>query len=99
MDITTSTEWAALAKHHEEIRERHLRDLFAADPDRGRTMSVQAADLHVDYSKHRVTRETLDLLLALAKAAGLRDRIDGMFRGDRINVSEDRSVLHTALRL
>jgi glucose-6-phosphate isomerase len=99
MDITTSSEWATLAKHHEAIRHRHLRELFAENPDRGRTMNVQAVDLYVDYSKHRVTRETIDLLLAVANAAGLRDRIDAMFRGEHVNVSEDRAVLHTALRL
>jgi glucose-6-phosphate isomerase len=99
MDITTSSEWATLAKHHEAIRHRHLRELFAENPDRGRTMNVQAVDLYVDYSKHRVTRETIDLLLAAANAAGLRDRIDAMFRGEHVNVSEDRAVLHTALRL
>src|SRR6266498_5331086 len=99
MDITTSTEWAALAKHHDEIRDRHLRELFAEDPDRGRTMTVQAVDLYVDYAKHRVTRETFDLLFAVANAAGLPDRLNAMFRGDHVNVSEDRAVLHTALRL
>jgi len=99
MDITTSAEWAALAKHHEEIRNRHLREFFAADPKRGSEMTVEAEDLYIDYSKHRVTRETVDLLVAVAEAAGLRDRMDAMFRGDHINVSEDRAVLHSALRL
>jgi glucose-6-phosphate isomerase len=99
MDITTSAAWAALAKHHKEIKHLHLRDMFAADPDRGRDMTIEAVDLYIDYSKHRVTRETIDLLLAVAEAAGLRGGIDAMFRGDHLNVSEDRAVLHTALRL
>jgi glucose-6-phosphate isomerase len=99
IDITTTPEWDALAKHHAEVGGRHLRELFAADPDRGRTMALEAADLYLDYSKQRATAETLRLLVAVAERAGLRDRIDGMFRGDHINVSEDRAVLHTALRL
>jgi glucose-6-phosphate isomerase len=99
IDITTTPEWDALAKHHAEIGPRHLRELFAEDPDRARSMSVDAAGLYLDYSKHRATAETIRLLVALAEKAGLRERIDGMFRGDHINVSEDRAVLHTALRL
>ncbi|MFG2074242.1 glucose-6-phosphate isomerase [Nonomuraea maritima] len=98
-DITQSQEWAALGKHHDELAGRQLRELFAEDPGRAGRMTVTAADLFLDYSKHRVTRETLDLLLALAERAGLRERIDAMFRGVHINVSEDRAVLHTALRL
>jgi glucose-6-phosphate isomerase len=99
IDITTTPEWDALAKHHAEVGGRHLRELFAEDPDRGRTMAVEAADLYLDYSKHRATADTVRMLVALADRAGLRDRIDGMFRGEHINVSEDRAVLHTALRL
>ncbi|HST65603.1 MAG TPA: glucose-6-phosphate isomerase [Mycobacteriales bacterium] len=99
IDITTTAEWAALAAHHAEIGPRHLRELFAADPDRGQALTVEAADLYLDYSKQRVTAETIRLLVALAGAAGLRERIDGMFAGEHINVSEDRAVLHTALRL
>jgi glucose-6-phosphate isomerase len=99
IDITTTAEWAALAAHHAEIGPRHLRELFAADADRGQALTVEAADLYLDYSKQRVTAETVRLLVALAEAAGLRDRIDGMFAGEHINVSEDRAVLHTALRL
>jgi glucose-6-phosphate isomerase len=99
IDVTATPEWAALAEHHATVGGRHLRELFAADPDRGRTMAVEAADLYLDYSKHRATAQTVRLLVALAERAGLRDRIDGMFRGDHINVSEDRAVLHTALRL
>ena len=99
IDITTTPEWDALAKHHAELGARHLRELFAEDPDRGRAMAVEAGDLYLDYSKHRATAETVRLLVALAERAGLRDRIDGMFSGEHINVSEDRAVLHTALRL
>ena len=99
IDITATPEWAALAEHHAAVGGRHLRELFAEDPGRGRAMAVEAADLYLDYSKHRATAETVRLLVALADRAGLRDRIDGMFRGDHINVSEDRAVLHTALRL
>ncbi len=99
MDITTTAEWAALARHHDDVKDLHLRRLFADEPDRGRTMTVTAADLYLDYSKHRLTAETLRLLVGLAERAGLRERIDAMFRGERINTSEDRAVLHVALRL
>ncbi|MFD9945170.1 glucose-6-phosphate isomerase [Nonomuraea sp. NPDC059023] len=98
-DITQSQEWTALAKHHEEIAGTTLRELFAADPGRAERLSVRAGDLYLDYSKHRATAETFDLLLRLAERAGLSDRIEAMFRGEHINVSEDRAVLHTALRL
>ncbi|MES9543787.1 glucose-6-phosphate isomerase [Actinomadura sp. NPDC000600] len=98
-DITESPEWTALAEHHAAIAGRHLRELFADDPGRADRMTVTAGDLFLDYSKHRVTGETLTLLAALAERAGLRDRIEAMFRGEHINVSEDRAVLHTALRL
>jgi glucose-6-phosphate isomerase len=99
IDITSTAEWDALSRHHAEIGGRHLRELFAEDPDRGSRMTVEAADLYLDYSKHRATADTVRLLVGLAERAGLRDRIDGMFRGEHINVSEDRAVLHTALRL
>ncbi|MFI6503281.1 glucose-6-phosphate isomerase [Nonomuraea typhae] len=98
-DITQSQEWTALAKHHEEIAGTTLRELFAADPGRAGRLSVRAGDLFLDYSKHRATGETFDLLVRLAERAGLREKIEAMFRGDHINVSEDRAVLHTALRL
>ncbi|WP_206061110.1 glucose-6-phosphate isomerase [Nonomuraea basaltis] len=98
-DITQSQEWAALAKHHEELAGRHLRELFAQDPGRAGRMTVTAGDLYLDYAKHRATQETIDLLVALAERAGLRDRIGAMFGGEHINVSEDRAVLHVALRL
>jgi glucose-6-phosphate isomerase len=96
--ITESKEWRALAAHFDEVREVHLRELFAADPERGERLSVEASGVYLDYSKNRVTDETIRLLVALAHRAGLRDRIDAMFRGDKINVTEDRAVLHTALR-
>ncbi|GAA3937576.1 glucose-6-phosphate isomerase [Actinomadura viridis] len=98
-DITETAEWSALAEHHTALAGRHLRELFAEDPGRAGRMTADAGDLHLDYSKHRVTGETLRLLTALAERAGLRDRITAMFSGERINVSEDRAVLHTALRL
>ncbi|MFA1550197.1 glucose-6-phosphate isomerase [Actinomadura chokoriensis] len=98
-DITESPEWSALAEHHAALAGRHLRDLFADDPGRVDRMTVTAGDLHLDYSKHRATGETLTLLVALAERAGLRARIEAMFTGEHINVSEDRAVLHTALRL
>jgi glucose-6-phosphate isomerase len=88
----------ALADHHRAIRKVHLRNLFAGDPRRGERLTAEAAGLFLDYSKNRVTDETLSLLLGLAAAAGLRERIDAMFRGDPINVTERRSVLHVALR-
>ena len=97
-DITASPEWAALAEHADTVRPRHLRDLFAAEPERGTDLTGTLADLFVDFSKHRVTAETLPLLTAVARRAGLPESIEAMFAGERINVSEDRAVLHTALR-
>jgi len=90
--------WQALEKHYEGIRNRQLRDLFARDPGRGERMTTEAAGVFLDYSKNRVDDETLALLLALAEQSGLRERIDAMFRGDKINVTEKRAVLHVALR-
>jgi glucose-6-phosphate isomerase len=90
--------WQALSAHAGQMRDIHLRQLFAADPERAGRMTVEAAGLTLDYSKHRVTSKTLGLLLGLAEDAGLRERIDAMFRGDRINVTENRAVLHVALR-
>jgi glucose-6-phosphate isomerase len=98
-NASLSPQWAALESHLPEVRDLHLRELFATDPRRGAELTVQAADLHVDYSKHRVTRRTLDLLLRLADAADLRGAIEAMFTGAHINSTEDRAVLHTALRL
>ncbi len=90
--------WRALQDHYEAIRSRHLRDLFAHDPKRGERMTVEAAGVFLDYSKNRVDDETLKLLLALAEQSGLRERIEAMFRGEKINVTENRAVLHVALR-
>jgi glucose-6-phosphate isomerase len=91
--------WAALAEHHEKIKDLHLRDLFAADADRGERLTMEAAGIFLDYSKNRITDETLALLFELASQSGLSDRIEAMFRGDRINTTENRSVLHVALRM
>jgi glucose-6-phosphate isomerase len=90
--------WKALAAHQKQIRNRHLRELFAADPERGTRLTAEAAGLYLDYSKNRITDETVKLLTRLAEESGLRARIDAMFRGDRINVTEDRAALHVALR-
>jgi glucose-6-phosphate isomerase len=96
--IDATPEWAALEAHRAERAGVHLRELFREDPGRGERLTLEAADLFLDYSKHLVTDETIGLLLALAERAGLRDRIEAMFRGERINVTEDRPVLHVALR-
>jgi glucose-6-phosphate isomerase len=90
--------WKALREHHAKIRNVHLRQLFGDDPRRGERLTVEGAGLYLDYSKHRVTDETVPLLLRLAEEAGLRERIDAMFRGDKINITEGRAVLHVALR-
>ena len=90
--------WKALAIHYEKIRDLHLRQLFAADATRGERLSAEAVGIYLDYSKNRVTDETLGLLGRLAEESGLRGRIDGMFRGDKINQTENRAVLHVALR-
>jgi glucose-6-phosphate isomerase len=97
--LTQSPAWAALSAHHREIANTHLRDLFAADPSRGERLTAEGAGLYLDYSKHRVTEETLRLLVALAEQSGLAERTAAMFAGERINVSENRSVLHVALRM
>ncbi|HEU5491626.1 MAG TPA: glucose-6-phosphate isomerase [Gaiellaceae bacterium] len=91
--------WAALERHFDEIRQRHLRDLFAEDATRGERLVAEGAGIHLDYSKNRVTDETLRLLLELAEESGLAERTEAMFRGDRINATENRSVLHVALRM
>ena len=98
MGTTNSAEWQALAEHHRAVRDRHLRDLFAEDPRRGTELVVTAGDLYLDYSKNRLTRETVRLLAALAERVGLRERTEAMFRGEHINATEDRAVLHVALR-
>jgi glucose-6-phosphate isomerase len=99
MDLTTTAEWQALAAHFAETGQRHLRDLFADDDGRATRLTVGAADLTLDYSKHRVTDETLRLLFAVARAAGVEARRDAMFAGAHINATEDRAVLHVALRM
>ena len=91
--------WAELDAHHTEIAPKHLRELFAAEPERGDQLTAEGAGLYLDYSKHRITPETIRLLLALAEQVGLRERTEAMFAGDPINVSEGRSVLHVALRM
>jgi glucose-6-phosphate isomerase len=98
-DITTTSEWTELAQHHAAVAPRHLRDLFADDPERTQALTTSGVDLVMDYSKHRITRDTLPLLTALARRAGLPGRIEAMFSGEHINTSENRAVLHTALRL
>ncbi len=96
--ITETPEWQALVAHFEQLRDEELRDLFANDPERGTRLTVDAEGVYFDYSKHRVTTDTIALLVAVAERAGLRERIDAMFRGDKINVTEQRAVLHVALR-
>ncbi len=96
--LTRRKAWKALETHAGKMRETHLRTLFAGDPKRGERMTVEAAGLFLDYSKNRVTDETLRLLLQLAEESGLKQRIEAMFRGDKINVTEKRAVLHVALR-
>jgi glucose-6-phosphate isomerase len=96
--LTRRPAWKALRAHHKAVRELHLRDLFAADPKRGERLCAEAAGIYLDYSKNRITDETLGLLIQLAEQSGLRARIDAMFRGDKINITEDRAVLHVALR-
>jgi glucose-6-phosphate isomerase len=90
--------WRALEAHYKQVRKLHLRELFAGDPKRGERMTVEAAGIYLDYSKNRITDETLKLLLQLARESGLQDRIEAMFRGEKINVTEKRAVLHVALR-
>lgn len=99
IDITSTVEWQELAAHRAEVESIHLRDLFEQDPQRATRMYTTAGDLSIDYSKHRITDRTLELLLGLVRAARVEDRRDAMFAGERINVTEGRSVLHTALRL
>jgi glucose-6-phosphate isomerase len=96
--LTESKAWKALQSNYEQIRGLHLRDIFATDPDRGERLSVEALGLFFDYSKNRITDETIALLIALAQESGLKARIDAMFRGDKINITEKRAVLHVALR-
>ncbi len=97
--IDQTPAWAALRDHHAAVRDTHLRDLFAADPERATRLTAEGAGLFLDYSKHRITSDTMPLLLDLARAAGVEERREAMFAGQRINVTEDRAVLHTALRV
>lgn len=98
-DLTGSHAWQQLSAHQPHVYAMHLREIFAVDPKRGAELTIDVGDLHIDYSKHRVLRETLDLLLGLAREVGLEDKRDAMLCGEHINTSEDRAVLHTALRL
>jgi glucose-6-phosphate isomerase len=96
--LTQRPAWKALGEHYQKIRDVHLRTLFDQDPRRGERFAVEGAGLYLDYSKHRITEETMRLLLALAQESGLRARIDAMFAGEKINITEHRAVLHVALR-
>src|SRR5664279_1939257 len=96
--LTNLAAWKSLEAHYPKVRELHLRKLFADDPKRGERMTVDDVGICFDYSKHRITDETLSLLIQLAEESGLRARIDAMFRGEKINVTEKRAVLHVALR-
>ena len=96
--LTERPAWHALTDHYESVARLHLRKLFADDPKRGERMTAEGSGLYLDYSKNRITDETLKLLLQLADESGLRERIDAMFRGEKINVTENRAVLHVALR-
>ena len=96
--LTQRLAWQALQAHYPKVQALHLRQLFADDPTRGERLTTEAIGIYFDYAKHRITDETLTLLLQLAAESGLRSRIDAMFRGDKINVTEKRAVLHTALR-
>lgn len=97
-DLTSLASWRALGDHYSKVREAHLRQLFAQDPSRGTKLTVEGGGLFLDYSKNRISEDTLGLLIKLAEEAGLRAKIDAMFRGDKINITENRAVLHTALR-
>src|SRR5579862_2885253 len=96
--LTKRKTWKALQTHYENIRGLHLRKLFADDPKRGVRMTAEAVGLFLDYSKNRITDETVKLLIELAEESGLQSRIGAMFRGDKINTTEKRAVLHVALR-
>src|SRR5271156_214798 len=90
--------WTALKAHHQQIQKKELKQLFADAPSRGERFTVEAGGIFLDYSKNRITDETLKLLIQLAQESGLRARIDAMFRGEKINITENRAVLHVALR-
>ncbi len=90
--------WKSLQDHYHKIKDLHLRSLFAEDPHRAERLSIEELGIYLDYSKNRITDETLKLLLNLAETSGLRERIEAMFRGEKINITEQRAVLHVALR-
>ena len=96
--LTKSPSWRALEAHYEKMKDIQLRQLFAGDPNRGDRLVAKAAGLYLDYSKNRITDETIRLLIQLANERGVADRRDAMFRGEKINITEDRAVLHVALR-
>src|SRR6202167_1629259 len=96
--LTSLPAWKLRQVHNEKIRSQHLRELFKSDPQRGKRLTAEAEGIYLDYSKHRITDETVGLLLELAEQSGLRDRIEAMFTGEKINITEKRAVLHTALR-
>lgn len=98
MALQNTSQWQALTAHQQEIQGTHLRQLFQDDPGRAERMTLTVADLTVDFSKHIATESTISALLALAESAGFSERRDAMFAGDRINITENRSVMHTALR-
>src|SRR5258706_5418584 len=96
--LTQQPAWKALEEHCSEVRNLHLRKLFADDPGRGERLAVEDVGIYLDYSKNRITDETIQLLLQLAQSSGLRERTEAMFRGEKINITENRPVLHVALR-
>src|SRR5262249_58230595 len=96
--LTAGRAWKAVGARHEAIRHLHLRELFAQDPRRGERLTAEGAGLFLDYSKNRITDETKDLLLQLAAECGLRERIDSMFHGEKVNVTENRACLDVSLR-
>ena len=96
--LTKRPAWKSLQSHYQQIKDIHLRQLFADDPQRGERFVIDSPDIYLDYSKNRVSDETIQLLIKLADECGLRDRINAMFKGEIINVTEKRAVLHTALR-
>src|SRR5215831_3341054 len=96
--LTAKRAWKALEAHYKKVQKEHLRTLFAKDPERGQRLTAEAVGLFLDYSKNRITDETLRLLIQLAEESDLRSRIEAMFRGEKVNVTEKRAVLHVALR-
>src|SRR5579863_9835088 len=95
---TQRTAWKALQIHYKKVKDLHLRELFVSDPGRGERMTAEGAGLYLDYSKNRITSQTLKLLIELAEESGLQARMDAMFRGEKVNITEKRPALHVALR-